>query len=388
MKTIFGSICLVVFFNCGIPFACAEKSAAIEHTIAAIEEDRFHGWPANNGVWQWDDEILVGFTQGDFELKPGHNIAGRQDSLLSRSRDGGQTWEMFDPQGFLDDDNQQYVGVQKTELTKPLDFTHSGFAMRIFADGYHGNHDPQGGFFYSENRGKDWNGPYALTGLTNHPEMKDKLLSPRTDYLVQSDHHCFIFISAHKEDEKLKRIACVQTTDGGQTFEFVAWVTPQSNAASAIMSQTVQLSQKEFVLAYRKIYRGSDKLDEIEAYRSLDGCKTWHPLSKIKVMQTHSNPPALVKLNDGGLCCAYGDRHVGEIRARYSNDRGKSWGPEFIIRDDFQALPEDPDSQRGLNADIGYPRLVQRSDGKLVAIYYWATAENPQQHIAVSIWRP
>ena len=40
------------------------ESVSIEHSIAAIEEGRFHGWPANNGVWQWGDEILVGFTQG------------------------------------------------------------------------------------------------------------------------------------------------------------------------------------------------------------------------------------------------------------------------------------------------------------------------------------
>jgi hypothetical protein len=38
--------------------------------------------------------------------------------------------------------------------------------------------------------------------------------------------------------------------------------------------------------------------------------------------------------------------------------------------------------------DLGYPRLVQRPDGKLVAMYYWATKENPEQHIAASIWQP
>ncbi|QDT49125.1 BNR/Asp-box repeat protein [Symmachiella dynata] len=388
MNSIFWSFCFALILTSHSLVSCAEESVAIEHKIAAIEEDRFHGWPANNGVWQWGDEFLVGFTQGDFELKSGHNIAGRQDSLLARSQDGGLTWQMFDPPSFLDDENAQYLGEGKTKLTQPLDFRHSGFALRIFADGYHGNHDPEGGFFYSNNRGANWNGPYALTGLKDHPEMKDKLLSPRTDYLVQSPDHCMVFISTHVDDPKLKRIACIQTTDGGQTFEFVSWVTPESEEASAIMSQTVQLSDQEFVLAYRKIYRNPGKQDEIEAYHSADGGKSWQRLSTIKEMPTHSNPPALLKLTDGRLCCVYGDRHVGEIRGRYSRDRGKTWGPELVIRDDFQALPDDPDSSTGLNTDIGYPRLVQRSDGKLVAIYYWATAENPQQHIAVSIWSP
>ncbi|MEZ6147326.1 MAG: sialidase family protein [Planctomycetaceae bacterium] len=371
------------------PFAhCGDESLAIQHTIAAIEEGRFHGWPANNGVWQWGDEILVGFTQGDFVVKRGHNIAGREDSLLARSRDGGETWTMFDPAGFLDNEHQKYRGEGKTALTQPLDFTHPGFALRIFAEGYHGNEDPEGGFFYSLDRGETWLGPHPLAGLTDHPELRGHALSPRTDYIVQGPRSCLVFISSLKPPDELKRIACVQTTDGGQSFEFVSWVTPVSETASAIMCQTVQLSDDEFVCAFRKINRESDDPDTIEAYRSTDGCRSWQFLSTVKVMPTHSNPPALVKLQDGRLCCAYGDRHFAEIRARYSRDGGQTWGPEFIIRDDFQALPDDPDSESGINADIGYVRMIQRPDGKLVAMYYWATAEHPQQHIAVSIWEP
>lgn len=361
------------------------ESSSVEHSIAAIAPDRFHGWPANNGVWQWGNEILVGFTQGDFVVQRGHNIAGREDSLLSRSTDGGRTWTMFDPEGYLDDDNQKFTGGGKSPLPQPLDFSDPGFALRIFATGYHGNDDPEGGFFYSLDRGRTWHGPHALTGLADHPEMHGKVLTPRTDYLVQSASECLVFISTHEASPDHKRLACIRTTDGGRTFEFVAWITPESKSSKSIMCQTVQVSEKGFVTAFRKMY-GDDRPDTIEAYHSEDGCQTWSHLSTVKVMPTHSNPPALVKLQDGRLCCAYGDRHVGEIRARYSRDHGQTWGPEFIIRDDFQALPDDPDT--GLNADMGYVRMTQRPDGKLVAMYYFATADHPQQHIAVSIWTP
>jgi hypothetical protein len=217
--------------------------------------------------------------------------------------------------------------------------------------------------------------------------LEGKILSPRTDYLVQGGRRCLVFISAGDTRGSQKQIGCVQTTDGGLTFEFVAWVTPETTESRGIMSQTVQLSGHEFILAFRKIYTDS-RDDTIESYRSTDGCNTWAHLSTIKVMETQSNPPALLRLNDGRICCAYGDRHVGEIRARYSHDHGRTWGPEQIIRDDFQAMQSDPDSQEGLNADIGYVRLALRSDGKLVAIYYWVTAKHPQQHIAASIREP
>ena len=42
----------------------------------------------------------------------------------------------------------------------------------------------------------------------------------------------------------------------------------------------------------------------------------------------------------------------------------------------------------GRTWDLGYPRMVQRPDGKLVTIYYFTTSENPEQHIAATIWDP
>jgi hypothetical protein len=97
-------------------------------------------------------------------------------------------------------------------------------------------------------------------------------------------------------------------------------------------------------------------------------------------MESGSNPPALVKLKDGRLCCIYGDHHHRRIAGIYSEDGGKTWGMEFIIREDFEELDEDP--------DLGYPKMLQRRYGKLVALYFWTTSKIPQQHIAVSIWEP
>jgi Neuraminidase (sialidase) len=65
---------------------------------------------------------------------------------------------------------------------------------------------------------------------------------------------------------------------------------------------------------------------------------------------------------------------------KYSTDNGKTWGDEFTLRDAYK-------STDGW-ADMGYPRLVQRPDAKLVALYYWASEEHPQQHIAATIWTP
>jgi hypothetical protein len=196
------------------------------------------------------------------------------------------------------------------------------------------------------------------------------------------EKECFVFITA-KENKKIRtsRIACIRTTDGGLSFNFICWVTPPDGNSNAIMPNTVQLSANKFVLTYRNIRVDKSILEStIDAFISNDRCQTWQYLSTIKELKHNSNPPAIVKLLDGRLCCVYGDRDNLTIAGKYSEDDGQTWGEEFIIRDNFKGL--------GDWGDMGYARLMQRTDGKLVAMYYWASPENLQQHIAASIWMP
>jgi hypothetical protein len=85
----------------------------------------------------------------------------------------------------------------------------------------------------------------------------------------------------------------------------------------------------------------------------------------------------MARLADGSLCVVYGyrDQPFG-IRARLSRDGGCTWGAEILLRND------------GRTWDLGYPRLVQRTDGRLLAVYYMTTADHPEQHIAATIWDP
>ncbi len=362
--------------------APAREVVDAQHYIAAIEQDRFHGWPANNGAWQWGNEILVGYTQGDFDNSEGHNIKGIQESKFARSLDGGETWRMFDPENFLDDDNIKWLPSGQTMLDTPMDFAHEGFAMRVFATGYHGNDDPDGGFYYSRDRGATWKGPYFLSTLNEHPELKGKVLTPRTDYIITGPRSCFVFITVNENVvESTSRIACTKTDDGGLTFDFVTWITPGTPEYRAIMPQTIRLASGDYLLAFRKIYRDRSRVESaIETYLSRDECRTWTSLSTVKEIKNNSNPPTIVELEDGRVCCVYGDRDEQRIAGKYSQDKGKTWGEEFVVRKRYQSVDG--------WADMGYPRMFQRPDGKLVVMYYWASAEHPQQHIACSIWTP
>lgn len=352
-----------------------------EHVVVSHIPGRYHGWPANNGIWSWGDEILVGFTQADYVQQKGHSIDGIQENHLARSLDGGQTWRPYLPEGYLNDGNHKYLGEGKRPLTSALNFQDPRLAIKVFSQGYHGTEDPVGGFFASNDRGETWTGPYAFTGLYDGGDLEGRILSARTAYLPQDETTCTFFISSKPpvDNELGNRVGCVRTTDGGQTFEFVSWVTPEDDKPVAIMPQAVALSPDVYILAYRKIYKNKDGDDAIEIYRSDDGCRSWQYTSTVTITKPHSNPPALVNLTDGRLCCAYGDRNDLKIKAKFSDDEGKTWGPGIVVRDDYHKCHD-------TDRDLGYVSMVQRPDGKLVSVYYWATEEHSDQHIAATIW--
>ena len=59
---------------------------------------------------------------------------------------------------------------------------------------------------------------------------------------------------------------------------------------------------------------------------------------------------------------------------RLSRDGGRTWGREIHLRDD------------GGGRDVGYPRTVQRPDGKIVTVYYFHDQPKGDRYIAATIW--
>src|SRR4051795_10004963 len=56
----------------------AKKGAAAMKNVTVYREaGRFGGWPANQGVWSWGNEIVVGFVPGGFQASQNrHAIDG------------------------------------------------------------------------------------------------------------------------------------------------------------------------------------------------------------------------------------------------------------------------------------------------------------------------
>lgn len=372
------SIYLAKFvFTPPLPDTSSEDVDA-KHVTVYHEPGRFGGWPANFGIWSWDNEILVGFARGYYkDLGDRHHIDRNrpEEHLLARSHDGGETWTLEFPfrAGELVARGDSLHGTETPGLEIPplkespggVNFEGRDFAMTLRMDDIHAGTSR---WSYSYDRGRTWDGPFQL------PDFGARGTAARTDYLVNDTHDAFIFITVAKENGREGRPICARTTDGGRTWNLISYIDEEPEGFS-IMPASVRLSASEILVHVRK-RKGPKRW--IAAYLSQDNGETWEHLNDPVPDAAIGNPPSLIKLEDGRLCLVYGFR--GEpysIRAKLSSDNGRTWGPDLMLRTD------------GLSRDVGYCRSVQRPDGKIVSLYYFCDPlTGPERYIGATIWSP
>lgn len=350
------------------------------HVKVYHEKGKFGGWPANWGAWIWENEILVGFAQGDYEDlgDERHHFARNKTErhLLARSLDGGYSWRLEDPGAkgsLLLPNNGVFHGQLRTDvspemptpLLEPINFLHPDLALTVRTDNIHSG---ESRIWYSYDRGRKWKGPHLLPNF-GHPGM-----AARTDYQIYGPHEALLFVTIAKENGREGRPAVIQTTDGGLTWSFLSFIGPEPEGFG-IMPASVKISENELYVAVRR--REEDRRF-IAGFRSTDRGRTWHQESDPVENCGIGNPPALQMLPDGRLCLVYGYRaEPYSIRARLSSDNGKTWSHDYVLRND------------GANRDMGYPRLVVRPDGKVVAMYYFNDiSTGPERYIGATLWEP
>ncbi len=344
--------------------ASAEQAVETKHVLIYREQGRFGGWPANHGIWIWGNEILVGFTEATFQQRAkGHATDLSQPFFdrQARSLNGGLTWTVEARR----DRTPSQSGPLPQKLSVPVNFEHPDFAMMFrFGD----NSVGPSWFYHSISRGKRWEGPFFF------PSLGLRGIAARTDYIVLDRNTCLVFVTASKSNGREGRPLCARTDDGGKSWTFVAWISPEPKGY-AIMPSTVRLSSNMLLSAVR---RKEDGVGWIETYTSSDNGRTWSYLNRaVESTGIGSNPPSLIRLSDGRICLTYGYRGKPYgIRARMSTDKGRTWGPDRFLRSD------------GGSTDLGYPRSVQRPDGKIVTVYYFNGQSNGERTVEATIWDP
>jgi hypothetical protein len=330
----------------------------MKQVILYNEPGRFAGWPANNGVWNWGDEIVVGFTAGymDLSITDTHPISTTQpaETIQARSLDGGETWERVPFSDLVTS------GGDPTECPGGIDFTHPDFAMKSAG----------AQFLVSTDRCRSWQGPWRI------PDFGQKGIMARTDYQVVNRDEAFVFLTATRPDGTEGRVFVARLSGGGSDWEFLTWIGPEFPEYFVIMPSSVRLVGGTYIAALRcRHVIDDEECHYIDLYASDDECRTWRYVNRPVPNLGGGNPPSMIRMADGRIALTYGYRRPPfGVRARVSDDEGYSWGPEIILRD------------QGGDNDLGYPRTVQRADGKLVTMYYFNEDARGERSIQATIW--
>ncbi len=357
----------------------------MRHVTVFREEGRFAGWPANYGIWSWGDEIAVGFTLGYMNVHGGFHARDKEKPFVgmqARSLDGGRTWKVGEAshrtpgnRGLSADEHMRPdlgvgMALEDEEALPPcpggVNFTHRDFALMCARSGLTAG--ARSWFYISYDRCKTWEGPYRL------PMFGQTGIAARTNYLIDGPQECTLFLTTAKANGHEGRVFSACTKDGGSTFEFASWIGPEPEGF-AIMPASVRITKSRILVAVRRREAGKNWID---LYGSEDNGRTWGYVNRpVSNTGYGGNPPTLTKLFDGRLCLTYGYRDPPYgMRAKLSKTDGESWGKEIILRDD------------GGNHDLGYPRTVQRADGRIVTVYYYNDHPEGERYIAATIWKP
>ncbi|GLQ55428.1 sialidase family protein [Devosia nitrariae] len=362
----------------------------IEHVEVYRVPGEYAAWPANYGLWAWDDEVVAIFSQG---------FRGRQENLhardmtrpfvgkQARSHDAGRTWisEPFTgsiPGGASLSGDEHVIGALQCQpnieterdlfpLDTPIDFLDPETIVMCARTGL--GEGSVSWFYVSRDRARTWQGPYRFGdfGLRG--------ISARTDIVPLGQHDALFLLTAVKSNGKEGRVFCLRTRDGGRSFTFESFVGEEPDGY-AIMPASLKLPDGSILSLVRCSTpgKGPDRKAWIEQYRSTDDGKSWTLEGRVVDNTGYGgNPPTLSSLPDERLLLVYGFRDAPYgIRARTSDDGGKSWSRDLILREDA-----------GMS-DLGYPRTIVLGTGTALTVYYYNHGAETDRYIAGTLFRP
>jgi len=361
------------------------RPTSTQHVIVYRDDRYFSGWPFNGGFWQFNDgELAVGFVRGEVDYTDpqtlGHKRVDhdRGEHVILRSSDGGITWPIAEMVTVY----RRPEWDEKTRNLTPSE-PEKCAERNPRADGYclisgYGipTEDAQHIAFttVSTDRGRTWDDPVLVTnpGRCLH-------LSGRPSYVVRGDGLLLLLVHGSRAAKTEGRSfpLVFASADGGGSWRLLAEIELTPACPMGIMPYPVILSDGRLLVAVRRQYGGAANA-YTQIYSSEDGGRTWQLLSRANDWGAPAN---LTELGDGRLVCTYGYRQFPYgIRATVSEDGGRTWDDEIILRDD------------GGSWDLGYPRTLLRPDGKLITVYYFNTKDDAVQmlggvrHIAATVW--
>ena len=376
-------------------FSPPRPAKDVEHAVVYRRENEFASHPYVRGFWETAaGHLICNFSlatvdyRGD-PLKLAHielvRSTGGRRAVTIRSEDRGKTWKVTneDKHRSSNDVRAPTPGIdgKRESLTEigPIDYSNkdvliSNFnyqymredaLIKEFYEGLKSITDAPDRQVYirvSKDAGRTWSrsvmlpldGLYALSAVESST--------------VRPDGKCLLFLNGVSKQGSGSRPLVYRSMDDGTSFHFLSYVTPidesRYGGLNLMYPRGLMLPSGRLLCTLRLDRDWAGDM-WTELYKSDDGGRTWGFLSRVTDFGAPSGP---LRMSDGRLVMVYGSRlPPSGIRAVVSEDEGETWGPEIVVRED------------GGSWDVGYPRVWEASPGKIGAIYYFNSKDDPTQ---------
>jgi BNR repeat-like domain len=380
-------------------FAPPRRIEDAEHSIVYRNDAEFCGWPFICGFWTpANGDLLAAFKKKPANYQSPEDVNHDEVAKVGptivtiRSTDRGQSWDAGSMQALFKQalTNEQVFGDGPPDYSSegPVDFTDSNVLVASGATPDYFRPYSEAWMRVSTDGGMTWRRPIRA------PKVGLPSLSGNASPLVRRDGVSLIFMTSVSADGWKRRPVVYASVNDGAYWTFLSFITPLNDDGSCEPDRTMPLrfgAHRYFyprplllpdgrILCSVRCQRDPTSLLWTEMFVSEDDGHTWRFLSRVN---DWGAPGDLALMADGRVACVYGYRLPPYgIRARISEDAGRTWGPELILRDD------------GGSWDLGYPRVVEVEPGRLLAVYYMNRKDDPIQmnggvrHIAQTIFTP
>lgn len=368
-----------------------------DHGVVYRNNAEFCGWPFVSGFWTTaQGHHVVAFMKKPSTYREASEVNHDEVALVGpqmvtlRSRDGGYTWDPNSMRLLFDlsaDQNAMFAKARTDYADMPrIDFTNRDVLVASGGTPDYFRPHSRAWIRVSTDGGDSWRPPLLA------PNLGWPSLSGHASALVRPDGVSLVFLTAVGADGWGRRPVVYASVDDGTYWTFLSVITSKHDDGAADGDRNVPLRfgpHRYFyprgitlpdgrILLSLRCQRDPTSLLWTEIFQSDDGGLTWRFLSRVN---DWGAPGDLVRLADGRIACVYGYRLAPfGVRVRYSEDDGRSWGREWVLRDD------------GGSWDLGYPRVAEIAPSKLMCVYYMNTKDDPIQlnggvrHIARSVF--
>jgi sialidase-1 len=303
---------------------------------------------------------LLAFAEG----RAKHDDHAKNDIVLRRSTDRGQTWterQVVEDDGPDSLNNPQVVQVSRTgRLVLMYQRYPEGCHSRCVVPGYEGEKVCRSYVTYSDDDGQTWSAPTEVTrGVKRPDEVTSVASGPGIGIELRHEPHAGRLVMPFNQGPWGKwKVYAAYSDDGGETWDY-GETAPNGSAGVGNEVQMVELSDGALLLNARN--QGGHRCRKTAL--SYDGGETWSPLVDDSVLIEPECQGTILRCSGGPGAEEERDRLLfanpaskearrnGTVRISY--DEGRTWPVERTVYE----------------GEFAYSCLTRLADGTIGLLY-------------------